>query len=466
MDFKINLESFGLPYGVKTVKAKAKGTGYVDSAYSNNVSYNSAPRVIPEQGYIAIYNLRSDVTSIEVYIDGELAVTQAYDHVTAATPFIIDLSELEINTNVQHPLYVKAKGDGVPENSSTTVMYGAGPVYGVSGLYGSDKALTRTDDAEGLSFAINSSTGAISSDFNNVFPWNEETLETDENGNAFATLPDMYFRIGVDSQKRITDIAVSRTPRNTGKWYKVNSFSYGRYGGSVADNKLKSVSGVSRRSSTTRAQFRSYAAANGNGYRQLDLYHRTVLLFLWWIEWATKDSASIMPGKTSATGSGYVNTGGTDQVETPSGFNPTTKQMRYHYIEDFVGNYLEFVDGFVGTASALYATTDASKFSDNSAGLDTLSIQSPTTAGNCIAAFGWDEEHPFLCFPVETVNNGSYNTYFCDYVEKGNYPVLYTGAYGNNANTNCGVSYLDRSNASYSSTHLGGRLLKTPSAGA
>lgn len=464
MDFKIDLEKFGLPYGVKTVKAKAKGTGYVDSAYSNSLSYNSAPRVIPEQGYIAIYNLRSDVTSIEVYIDGALVVTQAYDHVTAATPFIIDLSELTINTYIQHPLYVVAKGDGVPANSSTTVLYGAGPVYGVSGLRGDNIALTRTDDAEGLSYAINSSTGAISSDFNDVFPWNAIKLETDADGNAFVTWPDMYFRIGTDAENCLTDIAVSNVPRNVGKWYKVNSFSYGRFGASESGGKLKSVSGVSRKANATRAQFRAWAAANGDGYRQLDLYHRSVLLFLWWIEWATKNSESIMTGKTAATGSGYVSTGGTDQVETPSGFNPTTKQMRYHYIEDFVGNYLEFVDGFVGTSSALYATTDASKFSDGSAGLDTLSITVPTTSGNCITAFGWDEDHPFLIFPSKT-NNSNYNTGFCDYVEKSSYPVLYTGAYGNNTNAYCGVSYFNRYNAAYSYSNIGGRLLKTPSAG-
>lgn len=44
------------------------------------------------------------------------------------------------------------------------------PIYGVSGLYQESPALTRTDDSVGLSFAINSGTGAISSDFNSVFP--------------------------------------------------------------------------------------------------------------------------------------------------------------------------------------------------------------------------------------------------------------------------------------------------------
>lgn len=466
MNFKLDLESFGLPYGVKTVKAKAKGAGYVDSAYSNSIAYNSAPRVVPEQGHIAIYNLRSDVTSIEVYIDGELKVTQAYDHITAATPFIIDLSDLSINANIQHPLYVKAKGAGVPDNSSTTVMYGAGPIYGVSGLCGDAVALTRTDDAEGLTFAINSSTGAISSDFNDVFPWNVAQLGNDDKGNAFITLPDMYFRVGVDGKKRITDVAVSNVPSGDGKWYKVNSFSYGRYGASQAGNVLKSISGVNRQASATRAQFRNWAAANGNSYRQLDLYHHMVLLFLWWIEWATKNSESIMTGKTSATGSGYVKTGGTDAVETPSGFNPTTKQMRYHYIEDFVGNYLEFVDGFVGgIGNTIYATTDTSKFSESSEGLDALSITAPSTSGDCIAAFGWDENHPFLCFPIETISDSSYKKGFCDYVSKNNYPVLYTGAYGSYSSAYCGVSYLARSSASYSDSAIGGRLLKTPSVG-
>ena len=69
-----------------------------------------------------------------------------------------------------------------------------------------------------------------------------------------------------------------------------------------------------------------------------------------------------------------------------------------------------------------------------------------------------------MIFPSKT-NNSNYNTGFCDYVEKSSYPVLYTGAYGNNTNAYCGVSSFYRDSATNSYSNIGGRLLKTPSAG-
>ena len=221
--------------------------------------------------------------------------------------------------------------------TATAIIPVGSPIYGVSGLYQSNPLLTRTDDAVGMTELFNYSTGEISSDFDSVFPWNEATVET-VNGNKFLHLPDMWFRVGKDSSNRVTDIAVSKTQGSTGDWYKVDSFYYSCYGGSVANNKLCSVSGVARKYSATRANFRTYAAANGSGYHQLDLYHHTVMMFLWWIEWADKNSQNIMRGVDNGTAR---NTGGTDSLSTPSGFNTSTQQMRWHYIEDYIGNGYE-----------------------------------------------------------------------------------------------------------------------------
>lgn len=341
---------------------------------------------------------------------------------------------------------------------------GAAPIYGVSGMYNSAVALTRTDDAVGLGFSINSSNGIIASDFNDKFPWNETTIEV-INGNKFLKFPDMWFRVGKDASKRITDVAVSKLQGATGDWYKVDSFYYGCYGASESGDALKSVTGVARKHTATRAQFRTYATANGSGFFQLDLYHRTVVLFLWFIEFATKNSESVMVGKTSATGSSPCNCGGTDSVTTPSGFNTTTKQMRYHYIEDFIGNYLEFVDGSVGNGSkggAQYVTADPSKFGDSSANHTALSFNAPNTSGNCLAALGWDTNNPFLCLPIETVNNGSYNTYFCDYGSTSNNVVLCVGASWSSSGASYGVSHFYRDGASASYGNVGGRLLYKP----
>ena len=465
----IDLLSLLLPYGDRTIRVKAKGSGYTDSDFSAPVTYHSAPIVTKATGSTTAFvvsNLRAAATGYQIYLNGTLNTTIPYSGSDGGT-LTVDLDALSDVPEGSVQVTVKGTGTGVEANESNAVKFWYGtaiPIYGVSGLYNSTPALTRTDTAEGMSAVVNSSTGAVSSDFDEVFPWSEATVEV-INGNKFLHMPDMWFRIGKDSSNRITDVAVSQYEGTEGDWYKVDSFYYGCYGGSIANNKLCSVTGKARANYYTRANFRTYAAANGSGYHQLDLYHHTVMKFLWLIEWATKDSASVMPGKTSATGSTACNTGGTDSLTTPSGFNTSTQQMRWHYIEDFVGNYLEFVDGSVGNGTAggaQYVTADPTKFSDSTTGHNTLSFNSPSGSNYCLSALGWDSNNPFLVLPKETVGNTNYNTYFCDYAATSNNVVLYVGAYFNNAVANSGVFYFSRSNASNSYNNVGARLLYKP----
>lgn len=342
---------------------------------------------------------------------------------------------------------------------------GEDKIYGVSGLYQSSPALTRTDDSVGMSAVVNSSTGVVSSDFDSAFPWNEATVET-INGNKFLHMPDMWFRVGYDGENRITDIAVSKSQGSNGNWYKVDSFYYGCYGGSVANDKLASVSGVARQHTKTRAEFRTYATSNGSGYQQLDLYHKTVMMFLWYIEWANKDSQSIMRGRDATYGVTPVNTGGTDSLSTPSGFNTSTGQMRWHYIEDYLGNLMEFVDGATGAngSSTYYVTDDPSKFNDTGTGMNTLAYTYPSNASSsnmCVSALGWDDNNPFLVQPKEQTGT-DYTIHFCDSNIASNNVVLYCGARCDSANATYGVCFFNRYIADYSYTNIGGRLLYKP----
>jgi len=466
----LDLLSLHLPYGDRTIKVKAKASGYTDSEYSNTVQYHSAPIIAKDTNSttaFVISNLRAAVTSYEIYINGTLHTTVPYSGADGGS-MTVELDDLTDVPEGSLAITVKGAGQDVEANcsNSISIWYGtAVPIYGVSGLYQSSPTLTRTDTAVGMSAVVNSSTGAVSSDFDSVFPWSEATVET-INGNKFLHMPDMWFRVGKDASNRITDVAVSKFEGSDGDWYKVDSFYYSCYGGSVSNSKLASVSGVARQGNTTRAQFRTYAAANGSGYHQLDLYHHTVMKFLWLIEWATKDSASVMPGKTSATGQSPCNTGGTDSLSTPSGFNTTTQQMRWHYIEDFVGNYLEFVDGATGTSggTAYYVTADPSKFSDSATGMNTLAYSYPSNASSsnrCVKALGWDANNPFLVQPKEQEGT-DYTVYFCDANPASNNVVLYVGASYNSASAYCGVFYFIRGNASYSNANYGARLLYKP----
>ena len=423
-----------------------------------------ATPVLNLQDDIAYWDVIPNATEYDVMYNGAVLVS------TSTTS--VDLSNY-FSSDGSYVLSVIAKAVGYfDSNESNTVTYVistpvADSIYGVSGLYQSSPTLTRTDDAIGMTAAVNSSTGLVSSDFDSVFPWNEATVET-IGGNKFLHMPDMWFRVGVDAENRITDVAVSKSQGSTGNWYRVDSFYYGCYGGYVSGGKMSSISGVPRWSSDTRANFRSFASANGSGYHQLDLYHKTVMLFLWYIEWANKDSQSIMRGRDATYGITPVNTGGTDSLSTPSGFNTSTGQMRWHYIEDYLGNLAQFVDGATGASgsSTYYVTADPSKFNDTGTGMNTLAYSYPSDASSsnrCVSALGWDDNNPFLVQPKEQTGT-DYTIHFCDSNPASNNVVLYCGANYNVSSATYGVCYFNRNTVSHSNANLGGRLLYKPAA--
>ena len=337
------------------------------------------------------------------------------------------------------------KGATMPQtqNSANLAATIAGipssPIYGVSGLASDNESqtLTRTDSAIGKSYAINSATGEIASDFNTVFPWNEAEIINDAAG-KFLKMPEMYFRVGVNASSEITDVAVSKAPNSEGSWYKVDPFCISCYGGSLDSNdKLKSVSGAERQSARTRAVYREYAAANGSEYHVYDLYHRTVMMFLWLIEFATRNNETVMTGRINGSGTqggkSVRPTGGTDNLTTPSGYELDYGQMRYHYIEDFCGNLRDLTEGIEceDAGSNHYVTANPADYGTK-ANMSQLSYSVP--AGGCIAAFGWDSDHPFLCMPVTTIGFNAAKYFGDEWAPDAGKTTL-----------TCGVSYINGS---------------------
>ena len=450
-------------YGRYAISVYSSASGYTDSNAAS-LYYDVGATIAINSGIITIVDAINGITGFRVYIDDVGKDIRNYD---GSSSWSVDMSDYEqYAADGKHSVTLCAIGTGIADNRSNPVTWfcGTAPIYGVSGLYASAPALTRTDDAVDMSFEINSSSGAITSDFNNAFPWNVAEVVDDDAG-KFVSFPEMYFRIGVDANGRMTDVAVSAQPANEGTWYRVAPFMYSCYGASISSSKMKSVSGVSRANNYTRAQFRTYARNNGNDYLPIDLYHRNVLMLLWWIEFATKKYDNIMSGRISGSGTSGGSSarpcGGTDSVPTPSGFETAYAQMRYHYIEDFVGNMWDMVDGIYmnSTGQNDYVTTDPTKFSETTDGKTALSFVNPSN--NEIAAYGWDPDNPFLFMPIETVSNNSYNTYFCDRVDHySGYPVLLAGARYGNSGADCGLSCVNYTDASSRNSSCGSRLLK------
>lgn len=340
---------------------------------------------------------------------------------------------------------------------------GSSAIYGVSWENDETTTMTRTDDAAEMTYAI--SNGKVASDFDNVFPYNQMKRQVID-GNTFVYVPAMYFRITADENKKITSVAVSETQGDGDGWYATRPFYYGAYGASSDGTVLKSVSGASRKYSTTRANARTQAMAVGTGYHQRDLYAGTILMFLWWIEFATKNSASVM------TGTRYgKTTGNTDSIYNEeegenfcvSGYNTSTSQMVWHGIEDYIGNGYECEDGITGDGTSggvQYVSDDYTLYDDYSSGskMSALSYNSPTTSGNCLEALGWDEEKPFLCQPIATRSDSNYTTGFCNYGSTSNNIVSCRGCHAPSLAGN-GVSNFTRNNVSYTYADIGCRLL-------
>lgn len=444
-----DLLQFHPPYGQVQITAKAKATGYTDSDLSNVVVYNSHPHLAKVNATtLRISNCRAAATSYEVYANGELKGTIAYSGEDGGT-LDIDITSLTLTQSAISTFYVKGIGTGVAENQSESVSLwvGSNVILGVSGLYQSEPALTRTDDAVGKTWTM--SNNVISSDFDSLFPYNLMKRHTID-GDEFVFIPELYLRIGYDTNGYLTDVAVAPLEMTAGEnqvVIHVDAFYFGAYGASVANGKMYSKTGVARQYSTTRANFRTYAKARGEKYRQLDLAHMRVLDFLWLIEFATKNSESVMWGYT-----GYGQScGATDSLTVPSGQLASQGRMRWRYIEDFIGNGLEFFDGLTGYA----ATDDASKYNDNSTG----DLTFPSVSGACLSALKIDASKPLLAVPGATVNNSNYNTFFCDYAGLDGSAVCYRGR--SSASADVGLFCVSSRNASYGSVDLGSRLLLT-----
>lgn len=447
-----DLLQFHPPYGQVQITAKAKATGYTDSDLSNVVVYNSHPHLAKvDSNTLRISNCRAAATSYEVYANGVLKDTVAYSGEDGGT-LDVDISGYTYSQGAIYNITVKGIGTGVAENESEAVSIGwkgNNVILGVSGLYQSAPALTRTDDAVGKTWTM--SNNVISSDFDDLFPYNlmkRHAIDDDE----FVFIPELYLRIGHDANGILTDVAVAPLEMAAGEnqiVVHVDAFYFGAYGASVSGGKMRSKTGVARQYNVSCGNFRTYAKARGAKYRQLDLYHMRVLDFLWLIEFATKNSDAVMWGYT-----GYgQNCGATDSLTAPSAQLADKGRMRWRYIEDFVGNGLEFFDGAYG----LGATQDESKYGQ--AVTDVTYEQ--YSNGYCLTALKISEDYPLLAVPGGYVNNSSYDTYFCDslYCVSGDC-VYYRGRGGTSAYSGLFRWYYYAAAGTYA--NIGSRLLYQP----
>lgn len=429
MAINLDLKQYIRTYGLHRIKVIATGEGFRNSEAVEKEYYNN-PFIMQSEGGIVVTNVQPGISSIDLYVDEVLEKTIDHDALSTED-VLIDYSDTSVTEGSINNFMVVVHTDYGDFTSNEVITT---KIFGVSGMYDSAIVLTRTDDSVGKTYAINTSTGIVSSDFDDEFPYNAMT-EVNVEDSIFISIPEMWWRIGTDEEDNITDIAVARYKKGSGNWYKSDAFLVGKYLSHQENNMMVSKTGKSMSQSHTPLQWTAYAKANGVGYKPYGNYEHTILTFLWLIEFANKRATNILNGYSSYNQA----TGATNTIEALTGYLTANNRMKYRGIEDFVGNDALWMPDVTG---AYYTSRDIETYKNGTINKSQLSYyKNVTTSSNWrgVQALGWDDNNPFICLPSK-LGTASATTYFGtsmygpngnnDYTARGK---LYSG-YTSNAN--------------------------------
>jgi hypothetical protein len=172
-------------------------------------------------------------------------------------------------------------------------------IYGVSWSGASSPTLTRTDNAVGMVAAAGVDSGVVTNNFDTAEIY-KDIIDgvTDSYGNVFVRIPKFYIEK--------TAVGAARTWRISkqpfGNAYLPACFAnaayvdVGKYNAYKNGTKLESKSGLAPYVNDTIVNFRTFAQNNGAGYYQMDIHVHDILRTLFYVEFATLNSQSIMNG--------------------------------------------------------------------------------------------------------------------------------------------------------------------------
>ncbi len=345
--------------------------------------------------------------------------------------------------------------------------YANSKIYGVT--FSNSATGTRTDSAVGATY---SGTTAITSSFDTEEIYSEITEENDSYGNVFVKIPKFYIK-KTKSTGNIWTYQISKTKVDSDYYLPacfVDEASYtvlpyilvGKYDASLNVNKLESKTGTIPLVSQTIAQFRTAARANGAGYQLLDIHVWDVIQTLFYVEFATLDSQSIMYGYAASTNTVKLNNGTADSISktgSPTSNTSGTNAMKYRGIENLWGNIWQFVDGVNIYDYTAYTSRDASTYvSDTFTGsYKRVGYTNKNTNGS-VQEMGYDSGNPFVNLPIATGTS-----IYGDYYYRALYSKItlvggnwYYGSADGITTWNLGTS------SSIADTSVGSRLVKAP----
>ena len=285
--------------------------------------------------------------------------------------------------------------------------------------------------------------------------------------NCFTRIPKIYQRVTQLDSNRVK-LDLSLTPFSGGTLHpafimdrvELNYKDIGRYLAYNNSSKLESKSGKSPTVSTTRADFRTYAKANGSSnYGLLSYYDWDLVNKLYLFAFKNWNSQGVI-------GAGHTfdekmetasNTGGSNGKSWMYGTSSTYTQVSMLGIENWWGDLYQWIDNYMNDSSYIYASNTASP-SDSVSDMTAI-CANPT--------YSIVKGCPLTCraglndFFIGENSSGSYNSSgMCDYQYfSAGSSIAYVGGSWSGG-SNAGAFYF-RSNSSimYSDSNIGARLV-------
>ncbi|MDD4028013.1 MAG: type II secretion system protein [Bacilli bacterium] len=430
---------------------------------------------------------QSAIDSEAGLIAGKLKLERDVNAVDVTTLSLSDLDEYEIDSSKYDSFLAEEVNGKIVVTISRDDLIGTNGIQDgepVAAIYGvrfeNSSTGTRTDDAVGMTYSDPEASNIITSDFDTAEIYSEMTEETDSYGNVFIKIPKFYIKkqklaaqtwtyqiskVKVDDDYYLPACFVDEASNTILPYILVGKYNASVDNESATYPKLQSKTGTVPLVEQTISYFRTAARANGAGYQLLDIHTWDAIQTLFYVEFATLDSQSIMEGNTGPTNAVKLNNGTADSI--PKTGSPTSNTscnyaMKYRGIENLYGNIFQFVDGINIQNNVAYVSKDASTYaSDIFSGAYKRIGYTNKNADGRVTEMGYDVNHPYVNLPTSITESETsiYNDYYWQYED--NTIALVGGSwyYGSDA----GVSFWELDYySSDTGRSVGARLLKTP----
>lgn len=254
-------------------------------------------------------------------------------------------------------------------------------------------------------------------------------------GDVFVKLPTFYYRGNDDnpdgSSGDNVEIRFSKTPFDDCVEWNTNTL-IGAYEAYYDGDKLQSRSGVGSRGKIKRANFKSYAAARGDGYQLVDWQMHCVMGCLFYAMYGNTNSQAICGSGTNSYTKICGETNSLGMNDTKAETNGNTMSINFWGLENWWGNKIEWVEG----VESINKDTVQILYPDPSSGRTFTWYRNDLSYGKHYR-FG-----KYLDLSVDVVGNGSNNTYYCDCNTGPSSSALVTVRSRHRADTIGGVSFV------------------------